>query len=378
MSFLQKDFFNSPSESFELVPHASYSHGLEKIYGRLETIDIRSVRKISSNSASSVEPQQKKQQKSEPANKTSQLEFNIEPFFRTTLDLFVLREPIQVLGFSRRIEKWLSDQGKLIIADLLENDKLTVAPLKGIGQGHFDEISNKLQTYLNAQSDNETQKIDFNSWLKTLVASLEPKKCALLLETFDLPALLPLTPAEIAEIRKLTKEKRAELIQEAIFEVSTPIKKEQIISDMRELTQIFIKPWLFKRTGISNRHELYDHLLKLSGLHPHLEGILNFMSSTYFKNTFILEPFLHTVSEELYCYDLETSVAYHEVIKTAHSYFYKPDLYYPLDALIQWIGREYARKWKGFADNFIERTIRLSTDFRVRKGPSEKLLVKLS
>lgn len=377
MSFLQNELYNTP-DSFELVPHASYSHGLEKIYGTLETIDIRSIRKISSAPALSLLPQPKKQFKIETAPASNQLEFNTEPFFRKSLEPFVFREPIQVLGFSRRIEKWLSDQGKFILADLLERDQETVVPLKGIGQGHFDEITNKLLNYLRGQSADETQKINFTSWLKTLIASLEPKKCALLCEIFDLPTVLPLTPAETAELRKLSKEKRAELIQEAMHEVCTPLKKEQVTSDMRDLTRIFIKPWLYKRTGISNRHELYDHLLKLSGMHPNLEGILAFISSAYFEKTFILEPFLYTVNEGLYCYDSETKEAYQDVMKTAASYFYKPDLYYPLEALVSWIKREFAKNWQGFADNFIERTIRLSSSFRVRKDPSEQLIVKLS
>lgn len=376
MSFLQNEFYNT-SEPFELVPHASYSHGLEKIYGTFETIDIRSVRKISST-APSLGTQSKKLFKIQPALTSNQLEFDLGPFFRKTLDSFVLREPIQVLGFSRRIEKWLLDQGKFTIADLLENDTQTVAPLKGIGQGHFDEISVKLQNYLNAQSCDQTAKIDFTSWLKTLIAHIEPKKSALLLETFDLPSLLPLTPAEIADLRKLSKGKCSELIGEAILEISTCTTREQIFSDMQDLTNIFIKPWLHKRTGISNRHELCDYLSKLSGLHPNLEGILKFMSSIYFEHFFVLEPFLYTTRDGLYCCDSDTEKAYSEVVNTTLSYFYKPDIYYPLEALISWISREFTKKWHCFPNNFIERSIRLCTEFRVRKAHSEQLIVKLS
>ncbi len=131
------------------------------------------------------------------------------------------------------------------------------------------------------------------------------------------------------------------------------------------------------RGGLATQSELEECLLKLSGFHPHLQGMLHLLSTLYFDEKFPFAPFLEQVDEELYADAIPTAAAYQSVIETAHSYFYKETLYYPLESLVGLIARELASKWQGYADSFIERALRICNSFRVRKAESEKLIVRL-
>lgn len=367
----------APLDEFERAHQSAYSHGFEEIYA-LKNVDIRSIRKIEAS------PPPKKVNSKKISRKCKsplfeQLELPFGSPFQTKVDLFIYKEPLQVVGFSKRVESWLLSLGKRFIGDLLDDKRESILDLKGIGQGHLDEVNEKLQWYLEEHLiEDAPQKFNSVSWLKTLVGDLESKKCAVLMNAFQLPLLLPLTPAENAEVRKLSIENRNLWVEDALALCRLPTKIEQAKADMQQLAQTLIKPWLQKRTGIAREEELEECLLKLSSFYPHLDQTLDFVSKAFFEDAFILSASLNPVEEELYCNSPETAQAFHEVIETTRSYFYKDHLHYPLHSLIEWVSRELATKWQGFEDAFIERALRLSSSFRVRKGPHEQLTVKLS
>lgn len=370
MAFLPNEPYIPSEEASGHVPHAFYSHGLEKIYA-LESIDVRSIRKITS--ASQIETV-----KIKPETALEDISDQLEFDFSISLKPFIYREPIQVLGFSKRIEKWLIEQGKLTIEDLLGEDKQTVIVFKGIGQGHSDEIASKLQQYLKAHESLPSQKIDITSWLKTILADLEPKKSAALLEYYSLPIFASLSPAENAELRKFTSDQRVDMIREALHEVTVQQKKENILNDVKQIADTYIKPWMYRRASISSREEIIDQFLKLSGFHPHLEATLEFISAAFFESHFLFDPFLFTVDEGLYCHNMESAEAYYDVMQIAGTYFYRHDLIYPLQSLIDWVNRELAKNWRACPENFVERTMRLSKNFRIRKDQNDQLTIKLS
>lgn len=376
MAFSQRDLYSTAFDEFEHTYQHSYSHGLEKIYA-LENVDIRSVRKIENPAGLSAKIQTKKITRKQPKLAVEQLELPFGFPFQKTIEPFIFREPIQVLGFTKRVEGWLLGLEKVTIGDLLDNTRQSILPLTGIGQGHLDEICSKLYSYLE-QNYLETPKLDFVSWTKTVMGDLEAKKSAVLLEAFELPALVHLSPAESAEVRKLTSENRVKWIEEALVKCQSPQKMLQVHSDMHHMAEHHLKPWLHMRVGMATLDELQECLFKLSGCYPYLQQNLTFFSTIYFQGHFPLEPFLTPVEDELYCDTCETAKSYQSVIETARTYFYRDHLHYPLDSLVGLISRELAQKWEGFADTFIERALRLSSCFRVRKGPSEQLIVKLS
>lgn len=146
MAFSRQDQYSTPLDDFERTRQNAYSHGLEKIYA-LENVDIRSIRKIGTSTAP-AKPQPKKNSRNYSHSRFEQLELPFDFPFKKTMDLLVYREPLQVIGFSKRIESWLLGLGKRVVGDLLESDRQSIIRLKGIGQGHLDEINEKLQSYL--------------------------------------------------------------------------------------------------------------------------------------------------------------------------------------------------------------------------------------
>ncbi|MGZ3633096.1 MAG: hypothetical protein ACXU9U_05595 [Parachlamydiaceae bacterium] len=374
MAFSQNTAFFNSIDTFENTYEHSYSHGLEKIYA-LENIDIRSIRKIAPRNLPSKPS--KKIAKPSLVPQTEQLEFAFEPQFQKFIPPFVYQEPIQVLDLSKRIEQNLLEQNKILLSDLLAHPLETLA-IKGIGQGHLDEISSKLQNYLDEHLNHCEQKIDFSSWLKTLLGTLDRKKCAVLLESFDLPSLLPLSPSDHADLRKLSPEKRSSWIEDAIQEICCSEKKQRVNADLQQIVDVFIKPWLCRRNGIAHRDELQEYLFKLGNFHSSSLPILLFVESLYFQDRFLLAPFLFPVEEELFCDNLETAETFRKCMNTAKTYFYHDDLHYPLHSLTQWIDRELASEWRYTPEGFIERSLRLSSAFSVRKNILEQLIVKLS
>lgn len=377
MAFSRQDQYSASLDEFERTRQNAYSHGLEKIYA-LENVDIRSIRKIGSSS-SPTKIQSKKVSRKNTSPSLEQPEFSFGLPFQRKIEPFIFREPLQVIGFSKRVESWLLGLGKRFIGDLLDSNRESIIDFKGIGQGHLDEINEKLQCYLDEHLiEDASQKFNIVSWLKTLVGDLEAKKCTVLMNAFQLPVLLPLTPAENAEVRKLSPENRSLWVEDALALCRLPTKIEQVKSDMQLIAHCLVKPWLQKHMGIAREEELEECLLKLSGFYPHLEQTLDFVSKAFFEDQFPLLAFLSPAEEGLYCDSPNTAQAFHEVIETTRTYFYKDHLHYPLHSLIEWINRELATKWQGFSDDFIERSLRLSSCFRVRKGPFEQLIVKLS
>lgn len=378
MAFSQTDLYTSHYDEFEHTHQNSYSHGLEKIYA-LEHVDIRSVRKIESPPVLNTKIPLRKSSAQQVDLVDDQLALPFGFPFEKKLEPFIYREPIQVLGFTKRVESWLLTLGKYTLGDLLDSSKQSLIPLTGIGQGHQDEIRQKVLHYLQQNLPKALEvKINFDSWAKALFGDLEPKKCAVLFDAFELPLLTPLSPAESAEVRKLSPENRKIWLEEALESCQTPSKAEQIECDILQLVEVYIKPWLSLRHGIAHIDEIEEYLLKLSGFYAHTPQMLAFFSETYFDGLFPLGRYLHQVEKELYCDSTPTALAFETVISKAQSYFYKDLLYYPLDSLNGLLERELAKNWTGYPDLFIERALRVSSRFRVRKGPSEQLVVKLS
>jgi hypothetical protein len=291
MALSQTAAYSPPSNEFEYTYERSYSHGLEKIYA-LENVDVRSIRKIAPRASFAKSGRSKKISKSQLVKHSDELEFNFEPPFQKALPSFVYKEPIQVLGLSKRIEQLLLSQEKFLLSDLLDDHQALLA-IKGLGQGHCDEISDKLQNYLDEHlNDENPQKIDYASWMKTLVGDLSPKKCAVLLEAYNLPPLLTLSPADNAELRKLTSETRLKYTDEVLLEIRTPKKTQQVTTDFQMIVDIYIKPWMCRRAGLASLDELQEYLIKLGNSYPHTLDALYFLSTAYFKGHSPLSTFL--------------------------------------------------------------------------------------
>lgn len=353
----------SENPSFDEIYKKSYSHGLEAIYA-LENVDVKSIKRIEKAPEITPKAALTKQKVLRPVQE--ELDFGDE--FRGWVTPFILKEPIHVLGLSRHVEKILIEHEKKLLGDLIGVNLKDFIFVRGFGQGHIEEIQLKLNEYIEGHPLDRSYKIYFSSWLKSLVAAYDRKKAFVLLETFDLADLFSLSPGESVEVRKLTLEKKQEWIEELLLQIRCHSKTVQ--KDMQTVVNTFIKPWISRRGGFATKAELLERFQRISDNPEIASNMLHFLQDIYFDKKDFLKQFIQETDAEIFCYDSIHAHFYETIVDRALSYFYKANIHYSLQELIQFLEREFAKDWMGFADGVIEKIIRLSPSFYLVKEPS--------
>jgi hypothetical protein len=354
------------SGSFEETYRSAYTHGLEKIYA-IENVDLKTVRPLQ---VTPKAPQESKQVAIQDHRSIvqEQLELDLGLEFRGWIDSFVLEEPIQVLGLSRYAEKCMLEHGKFNLRDLLQCNFRDFVFLKGMGQGHIDEIQETLHKYLEGKPLTKCSKVDFSSWLRTLVGSLDRKKVFTCLEIYELEHLVSLSPMESMEARRLTLEKRQEWIHEVLEQIKKPEIVSRLQKNMQMILAVFARPWIRKRGGLVTKAELNEYIQRISVNPVTATSAMRLFQEIYFEDKDPLEKFLPTTNAQLFYADPLAQEQYEQIIKKALTYFYSPTVTYKLHGLIEWIEREYARSWTGYSSHFVEKVLTLSPLFAVYKN----------
>lgn len=359
--------------NFKEVQKKAYSHGLEAIY-KLENVDIRSVRALESPLKEA--PRKDLIKPDFYLAENDQLDFDFGPKFRNWIPPFFHNEPIQVLGLSRHAEKCLLDHGKHLLRHLINLDIKQFVFLKGMGQGHIEEIKDKLKSYIADRRTDRAFRIDFSGWIRSLSSiPISKKKIFVCMDLYHFSHLFPLPPAELAEIRRLSVEQKSYWIQECLMELLTEQKRMSIIQNLSAISDVFIKPWVHGRLGFATQDELSERIERLSEDQEAAKNAMQFFSEIYFEKQFPLKSILCQAEENIYCLNENIKKLYLIVINLAKTYFYKSTVSYTLSELKTLITREAALYWIGFAEGFIEKVLRNSSHFIVRKQNSGKLEV---
>jgi hypothetical protein len=356
---------------------SAYSHGLEAIYA-IETIDVSSIRPLERHSPTTTSKAQKASVKNKPLTEPLQLEFDFGDEYRGWIESFILREPIHALELSWHAEKCLVANGKKTVGDLAKATKQDFVFLKGMGQGHIDEVQRKLQEYLEGKQLERCYVVDLGAWVRSLFVTMDRKKAFVGLNAYQLEQLFTVAPAESVEINRLSAEKRQEWLKEVLINLRTDDKKQSITKDMNRIVDVFIKPWLRMRHDLANQQELMERFLRVSDKANRPTKAFSFISSVYFDEGFPVAHYLHKADEGLYCSNAETVCQYQRLIEKASTYFYNPTVCYVFPHLVQLLARDFAMNWEGFNDGFIEKALRQSPRFRVRKGDAGVLMVRLA
>lgn len=367
---------SSSLKSFEEIYKTSYSHGLEAIYA-IEKIDLNSIRRISEQPGTKASAKPKKQELPTPHVASVQLEFDFGDQYRGWMESFVVREPIQVLGLSRHAEKSLLTNGKHVLRDLIGVDLHSFVFFKGMGQGHIDEIQNKLSQYLNGRALHQCYTVDFVAWLRGWNGFSDRKKAFVCMQPYNLESLFPLSMAESLEVGRLPLDKRQEWTQEVFGELRSKLGKE-ITADLKKIVDVFVRPWIRNRMGMATKLEILERLQKVSDDPAITNQVFDFLCVVNGNNQFPLNPFLHQVDDNLYCADASAAETYRLILQVAHSYFYKSSICYTLPHLVQLIARELACCWQGVSIGFMEKSLRQSSHFHVRKQSDSGLMVSLA
>jgi hypothetical protein len=344
-----------------------YTHGMENIYA-VETIDLSTVRPMESGSKEVLKTVLTAEQI------PPQLELPYADSFRSTLESFRLSEPMRVLSLSAMAERGLTENGILTIRDLIEKDSAELKYLKGLGQGHLDEIGERLGSYLDQGSLYHSTTVDFVGLVRSVLSTLKTKDVHVLLESYGLGELISLTPAEKAEVRHLNEERRQAVIDDAM----NVLRKEEVVAflagQLSRAVKVFVVPWIRGRCGLARDWEAEERLVNVSVVPDVTPAILALFAGIWG---------IHPLSEGVVCvegsiYASDSAVARRavQVLDLASEYFSAGTEVYALDELTAFVERECALRWIGFQEGFVAKAIRLSSRFMVRKAASGVLAVR--
>jgi hypothetical protein len=346
----------------------------EDIYS-LENVDVNTVRVMSAKK-NEEEKEQKKTSKG-TLSQEEQLEFDFGSNYREWMESLSLEEPLSVLDLSYHAYKALQTNKKYKIHDIVNIKDGEWASLSGLGQGHIDEIKQKLSEYIDQDSLYRCYNVDFSSLLYYAYENLDHEKAFLALQRYGLADFVSLTISEKTQVSHLSSEKKQILGQHGLEEMCTKEKRSFIQNKLEEIISTFVKPWIGRRTSIASENEIIERILSVSKDHVVTRKVWNFLQETYWQDESLLGDFLYLVDTGVYCSEEFVSLEYKSIMRLAQSYFYERHIKYPLEELIRHIERRHAHKWHGFSEGFVAKVLRLSSQFLVGKDRSgQKIVVK--
>lgn len=264
-----------------------YSHGFESIYS-IETVDVKSIRKMGS-ALPKEEPKKSAPAKAQIPLQEAQLDLLLDAARKEEMESFRLHEPLQVLRLPQQAQQKLLESGKRTLRDLWDHETGDMIALKGMGQGHLDEIRQKLKDYFSAGDPRLMRAVDFESLIRCLVGEMEPQRAWLFLEKYELDHLATLTSAESVAIRHLNATQKAEVQAAVEQSLLNPEKRQFIESQLGLVAHSYLIPWMRHRFGAAAQVELEDRLEVIAENPKHLPAILRLFSQLYFDGGFLLK-----------------------------------------------------------------------------------------
>ena len=340
MTVLQKGV--QSERSLEKIPgfhetfKSAYSHGLEAIYS-IETVDLKSVRKM----AEAVPSKQERRPKvASQEYIEEQPSFDLGAAYRDWMVPHTLQEPIQVLQLSKHVEKALLEKGLCSLGALQKANWHDISLLRGLGQGHIEDVRGKLQAYIAEKPIQKSTSIDFLSLFKCLCGDLERKKVCALLEPHGLAEWLSLTPLEGMELRRAAPDVYQEWGHETQKLLLGGDKRDFLFAELGLLIQTWIVPWLWRRGRVATASQIYEALILRSAdeeLGEHAVPLL-----------FSWAPLHHFLPqiEGVFAASEADAVAHKELIALASTYFVHPDTSYGLTELENLLRAELATQWR--------------------------------
>ncbi len=365
----------SESNLRSLFPeHSSevYSHGLEKTYA-IQHIDLRTIRPL-------------QMQPTEKSSKPKPIEVSIQeakierslPFgeyFEEAIHPFWQEEPIEVLGFSSHLETRLKEKGDLRLRDIASISPQELLYVKGIGQGHVEELFSKLNRYLENKPKDETGYLDLIAWIRSLIGDLPRKMAIELLEAHHLANDIMLVESSTFEKRE--KIKAFHLLPQAIQLCREPSRRARWSRQMQQITHAFLAPWIQRRGGIASQEELIERLENVSLQNTYVRPCLHLFDQIFSPHLSVLATHLIHLGDSIYTADEQGRNSYFRLLKQLKSYFYKPNITYCFSHLVQLMQRESALKWEELDVKLLKKICRLNPGFYLEKDSCGEQMVSL-
>lgn len=375
--------YGAPQE--EATQEGVYTHGFESIY-KLQNVDVRTVRPMGASDEIDEEPVEpegdlsprpKLVVKTVPELLEDQLLLDLGDEYRGWIQPFRLSEPIRVLGLSSVAEKGFYENGKEQLKDLLDIDPRDFSQMKGVGQGHVVEMAEKLEVYLEGYPRERADRIDFCGLLLCLLGAQDRKAAHLWLQEFGLGDLLPLSSADLAEVRHHGGDQSASDLEALKVEMSSEKWRRFVADQLALVLRVFVRPWLWGRSGLASEGEIRERLERVSRDGEHARRALDFLSQVYFEGKSPFSSEFIEVEPGVFAADGHVAKAFRAVRDCSKTYFYSVGMEYPLQELERFLLREFALKWEGFHLGFAEKVLRISPHFSTWKNQKQQVMVKV-
>jgi hypothetical protein len=364
--------------SFEETYKTAYSHGLEVIYS-LENVDLKTIRRIEENAPLN----EKVSVESQPINPNPdsldmQQELDLGEDFRNWVEPYFMNEPIQVLGLSFQAEACLIEHGIKKLSQLLEHNFRDYVFMKGMGQGHIDEVKKKLDKYIGNRSQKHAHTIDFKSLILSISLGIGFKKLSLYLKHFQLANIVPLSHTEKIEIKSFDFSKDDNLRKDVTEAFHSETRRSELMLQLEKIAKVFIIPWMRSRGGIATEDEIIERIDKVSDSSQTTQLYLDFISQTFTQGEFPFSSFLYRPEEKVYCSSKMVEMAYRDILNTTFSYFYKSENNYSLPELTRFLLKEFCKQWKDYSEELIRECINRSHYFDIIRAESGKLRIVIA
>lgn len=335
---------------------------LSEIYA-IRDIDLNTVRPIAS---AEVEEEEVVVQQHKRELTAQQMPLLGDDAHREVMPSFLLSEPIQVLGLSSNIEAYLHGQGVVTLCDLIE------------GSVNQPEARAKAEEYVAGRPLYESATIDFEAWLRSVIGPVSPLRAHVALEPYGLERLYPLSPGQKIEWRRLDDARKQENAAQAWQEWREAGLTSRFYADAERVAKVLVLPWMRHRQGLAAGYELNERLERLAENMTSTSKILTCFQDNVCSGHFPLERSLCHADHGLFADSLDTAHLYDHLIEVVMTYFYRDTLVYEFEQLVALVQRELTKKWQTIDTAFTTRALRLSPQFRVRKGQTHTLQIRLA
>lgn len=346
-----------------------YSHGFESIYA-FETIDTSSIRVMSATPSPAVT-----QSIESLALSRHDAEFS---FVKSSITPFFLKESIEILKLSSHAERFLRSLGHELIQDLLTLDFNDMTFLRGLGQGHIEEIRTKLKAFIKGRPIEHSTSVDYLSWARSLFRGMDKRVVGVAFEKFGLVDHLPLTTSERIEIKKLPQERKQEWFYQ--FKETCRTHHDAFDDHLKTIFEAFVKPWMLGRGGFASSEELRELAWRLGEDCHESQSVLALFSELFCDGA---HPFFRMKESSIsgvYVAHAPAERLLRCITKVLSTYFYESDVVYELEVLADWVEREFACAWIDLNREHLKRAIRLIDDYQtllVKQGIHVKEIVRI-
>jgi hypothetical protein len=280
-----------------------------------------------------------------------------------------LKEPLSTLGLTPFALKGLLNRNIKSVEDaylLLQSEPCSY---KGLGQGHIEEISQKIEAFVGIYPHQYVPYVDWESLVRTLTVELEAKERYILLSRYALQDLFPNSSTDLQEMHRWTDEQINKIYQKS--EDAIKSSQGQFLQEtLGIISEAFLKPFLRRHDGFAKSSEIIERLRQVSLQKTSFSKVLSFLHAL--TCPIILPKIL---SSDVYAMDEEAKEMYETVRQKAKEYFYQPFAWFPLKKLSGYLTRDFAKFGFAISERYIERMLDSAPQFVIQHDAQQSSLI---